>query len=337
MNPSRDVFNRKHRKNIRQKVERGTGTTLNRHAPRSAAARVGIVFAVFAACVLFGTSALAMSVSEVNTLLYYVLPEAAQFFKPVQKSSVDQGIEVRVESAYIHGAEAEAVVSVRDLTGDRLDKSIDFDDSYDFRTGFDSCGTCSQIGYDEATKTATFLIQTSSMDERDVIAGEKITMTFQTLLTGKTEALDFPIPLDWSAIPETVETETADPYEETVLIPGETMLMPYEGFYVTGIGYVEGKLHVQLYTPGRYKYDDHAFLYLQDENGERIEGGMLYRGGYNASDANDEKRRADYVEYAFDVPQSELTQYKLYGEFYSYKTRIEGNWSITFPILNNVE
>ena len=110
MNPSRDVFNRKHRKNIRQKVERGTGTTLNRHAPRSATARVGIVFAVFAACVLFGTSALAMSVSEVNTLLYYVLPEAAQFFKPVQKSSVDQGIEVRVESAYIHGAEAEAVV-----------------------------------------------------------------------------------------------------------------------------------------------------------------------------------------------------------------------------------
>ena len=336
MNHSRDVFNRIHKKSIRQKVEQATGTTFNRRAPRSAAARAGVVFAVFAACALFGTSALAMGVPEVNALLYFVLPEAAQFFNPVQKSSVDQGIEVKVESAYIHGAEAEAVVSVRDLTGNRLDESIDFDDSYDFRTGFDSFGTCSQIGYDEKTKTATFLIQTGSMDERDVIVGEKITMTFQTLLTGKTETLGLPIPLDWSAIPETVETETADPYEETVLIPGEKILTSYEEFYVTGIGYVEGELHVQLYTPNRYKFSDHAFLYLLDEQGNRMEANMLYRGGYNVGDAEIE-RRADYVEYAFDVPQSKLSQYKLYGEFYSYKTRIDGNWSITFPIPKDAE
>jgi hypothetical protein len=333
MNHPRDVFNRKHMKNIRQKIERETGVALSRRAPRSAAARAGIVFAVLAACVLFGTSALAMGIPEVNTLLYYVMPEAAQFFKPVQKSSVDQGIEVNVESAYIHGAEAEAVVSVRDLTGNRLDESIDFDDSYDFLTGFDSFGTCSQIGYDEATKTATFLIQTGSMDKRDVIAGEKITMTFQTLLCGKIEALDVPIALDWSAIPETVETVLADPYEDEVLAIGAEVMTAYNGFTVTGMGYVDGKLHIQLYTPGRYLFSDHAFLYLLDEQGNRTEGGMLYRGSYNAGDDAVEQS-ADYVEYAFDVPQSELARYKLYGEFYSYQTRIDGNWSVTFPLEN---
>ena len=73
MNHSRDVFNRKHMKNIRYKVEKRTGTELKSLAPRSAAVRAGIVLAVFAACVLFGTSALAMGVPEVNALLYYVL------------------------------------------------------------------------------------------------------------------------------------------------------------------------------------------------------------------------------------------------------------------------
>lgn len=333
MNHPRDVFNRKHMKNIRQKVEQGTGAALSRRAPRSAAARAGIVFAVLAACVLFGTSALAMGVPEVNALLYYVLPEAAQFFKPVQKSSVDQGIEVKVESAYIHGAEAEAVVSVRDVTGNRLDESIDFDDSYDFLTGFDSFGTCSQIGYDEATKTATFLIQTSSMDERNVIAGTKITMTFQTLLTGKTETLGLPIPMDWSALPETVETEHSDWYDAALLVPGEKMFDVLERFIVTGTGYVDGKLHIQLHTPGRDTYGDYAFLYLLDEKSRRVDGQMLYRGAYRTGDPEDE-RRADYVEYAFDVPQSELAHYKLYGEFYSYKTRIDGKWSVTFPLEN---
>ena len=336
MNPARDVFNRKHMHNIRQKVEQETGTVLNRRAPRSAVARVGIVFAVFFACVLFGTSALAMGVPEVNELLYYVLPEAAQFFKPVQKSSVDQGIEVKVESAYIHGAEAEAVVSVRDLTGDRLDKSINFDDSYDFRTGFDSFGTCSQIGYDEQTKTATFLVQTGSMDKRDVIAGEKITMTFQTLLTGKEETQGLSIPLDWNAIPETVKTVYTDQDNTDVLVQGESILDVLDGFSVTGIGYVDGKLHIQLYTPNRHKLSDYAFLYLLDEQGNRMEADMLYRGAYNDGDAEIE-RSADYVEYAFDVPQSELAKYKLYGEFYSFKTRIEGHWSITFPFTNDVK
>lgn len=333
MNQTGDVFNRKHLNNIRQKVEQGTGAALGRRAPRSAAARVGIVFAVLAACVLFGTSALAMGVPEVNALLYYVSPEAAQFFKPVQKSSVDQGIEVSVESAYIHGSEAEAVVNVRDLTGDRLDESIDLYDSYDIKTGFDSLGTCSQIGYDPKTKTATFLIWMKSMNDKDIIRGEKITISVQTLLCGKTETLALAIPMDWNAIPETVQTVESEHDNTDLLVQGDSILDILDGFSVAGVGYVNGKLHIQLYTPRRYLYDDLAFLYLLDEQGNRTEADMLYRGAYNVDDAEIEKS-ADYVEYAFDVPQSELAQYKLYGDFYSYKTRIDGNWSVTFPLEN---
>lgn len=333
MNQTGDVFNRKHMQNIRQKVEQGTGAALGRRSPRSAAARAGIVFAVLAVCCLTATSALAMGVPAANDLLYRVLPEAAQFFKPVQKSSVDQGIEVSVESAYIHGSEAEAVITVRDLTSDRMNESIDLYDSYDIKTGFDSLGTCSQIGYDPETKTATFLIWMKSMNDKDIIRGEKITISVQTLLCGKTETLALAIPMDWNAIPETVQTVESDHDNTDLLVQGDSILEILDGFNITGVGYVNGKLHIQLYTPRRYLYDDLAFLYLLDEQGNRTEADMFYRGAYNVDDAEIEKS-ADYVEYAFDVPQNELEHYKLYGEFYSADSRIDGNWSITFPLEN---
>jgi hypothetical protein len=296
--------------------------------------RVAIVFSVFVASALFGTSALAMGVPEVNALLYYVMPEAAQFFKPVQLSSVDQGIEVKVESAYIHGTEAEAVITVRDMTSERLDESIDLYDSYDIQTGFDSLGTCSQINYDPETKMATFLIWMKSMNDNDIIRGEKITLSVQTLLCGKSETMAHPILMDWDSLPKTVETVQSDQDGADVLVQGEIMFEILDGFFMTGTGYVNGKLHIQLYTPRRYLYDDHAFLYLLNETGDRTEADMLYRGCYNIGDEEIE-RSADYVEYVFDVPLSELEHYKLFGEFYYASSRVDGKWSITFPLEND--
>ena len=328
-----DGFNRKHLRSIRNKVQSELGISLRKNT-RSFAQRAGIAFAVFAVCLMTITPALAAEIPVVNDLLYRVLPETAQFFKPVQNSAVDKGIEIRVESAYVHGAKAEVLVSVRDLKEDRLDATVDFYDSYDIRTGFDSVGTCNQIGYDEATKTATFLIQTSSMNPNDTIRGKKITISFQTLLSGKLEELDVPVQMDWSAISDSVKTEQSDQNGATVLMPGEKMFNILEGFTITGVGYIDGKLHIQLYTPGRNQFDDHAALYLKNENGTLILGNPIYRSGYNTGDP-DMDRRADYIDYVFDISQDRLAKYTLYGDFYSAKTRVDGNWSITFPLEND--
>ena len=255
----------------------------------------------------------------------------AQLFKPVQRSSLDQGIEVTVVEAYVHGETAEAIISICDTTQNRLDDSLDLYDSYEFHTEFDSTGTCKQIGYDEATKTAYFQLSMSSMNPNDRILGSKITFSLTTLLCGKKEELAKPILIDWSTIPDTVKTESADPYEGTVLVPGDDQMEPESGFYLSGIGYVDDKLHIQLFTPWRSVYDDHAFLYLSDAQGNRVYADMLYRGGYTMG-AEEAVQRSDYIDYVFDVPQSELEQYSLFGDFYSAKTRIDGNWSITFPI-----
>ena len=330
-----DTFNQKHLKQIRNKVGEELGLSFQKRAHRSAWKRIGVVFAVFAVCLITITPALAAEVPYVDDLLYFISPETAQFFKPVQRSDVDQNIEIKVESAYIHGTDAKVLVSVRDLEGNRLDNSLDFDDSYDLRTGFDCIGTCNQIGYDASTGTATLLIETSSMNPRDVITGRKITISFQTIMSGKEKTLGFPIPMDWSMASSDTKTEQSDTDGETVLVPGEKIVEIMDGFEITGVAYVKEQLHIQLYTPGRYKYDDHAFLYLKDENGTKvITRAMVYRGGYNTGDPEIE-RSADYVEYVFDVPQDSLSKYQFFGDFYSMKTRIDGDWSITVPLEND--
>lgn len=327
------AYNAKHRNNIREKVAKETRFSSNAKRRARPLAKTAVVFAAFFVCLLIATPALAAGVPQAYSLLYAVSPQMAQLFKPVQRSSLDQGIEVTVVEAYVHDETVEAIVSVRDTTQNRLDDSLDLYDSYDLHTGFDSTGTCQQIGYDETTKTAYFQLSMSSMNPNDRILGSKITFSLTTLLCGKEEALAKPISIDWATIPETVQTESADPYEGTVLVPGDDQLEPESGFYLSGIGYVDDKLHIQLFTPWRSVYDDHAFLYLSDAQGNRVYADMLYRSGYTVGD-EEAVLRADYIDYAFDVAQNELELYSLFGDFYSAKTRIDGNWSITFPIEN---
>ena len=327
------TYNRQSLAHIKNRFEEETGVRLKKkHAVRKRMRSLAIALAALL-CVAVATPALAAGSSGTYDLLYSVAPKTAQFFKPVELVSVDQGIEVQVVSAYIHDASASVVITVRDLESDRLDSSLDLYDSYEINTGFDSVGCCKQIDYDETTNTATFLITIESMDEADVITGEKVTFSLTTLLAGKSELLDLPVAIDWDLIDPSPSVESADPYEGNVLIPGETILTVSEGFDVTGLGYVDGALHVQLYTPGRYLYDDHAFLRLKDGNGETIEARMLYRGGYTTNDPNS-GFRANHVEYAFDVPQEELSKYSLFGDFIHAEKRVDGNWSVTFPLEN---
>lgn len=331
-----DSFNRSHMNKIREIIAEGTGVALKKNAPRKAFLKAAVVFAAFAVCLCVVTPALAAEVPTAYEILYRVSPETAQFFKPVQKTCDDQGIEVKVIEAYVDGGSAQIMITVRDTEADRIDDTVDLYDSYSVNTGFDSVGTCKQIGFDGSTKTATFLVTIDSMDQETSITGEKITFSVTTLLSKKNEGEGVPISIDWNAIPETVRTESADPYDGTVLVPGDTISTPYDGFYLTGTGYAEGKLHIQLYTPGRQAYDDHAFLYLQNEDGDVIPGCALYRGGYRSGNQAD-VTRADYIDYAFDVSQNELQKYLLYGDFYSTRTRIDGDWSITFPLENGQE
>ena len=42
----------------------------------------------------------------------------------------------------------------------------------------------------------------------------------------------------------------------------------------------------------------------------------------------------DYQEFVFDISPEDLGDYTLHGDFYTAAARIDGNWSITFPLEN---
>ena len=132
-------------------------------------------------------------------------------------------------------------------------------------------------------------------------------------------------------MPKPAETESALPYERNVLVTGESQRELEKGFYFSGVGHVEDKLHVQLYTPGRSQYDDHAFLHLRYAAGEQKEPDMLCRGGYRGIDPSKEQR-ANYLEYAFDAQKNEVDQWSLYSDFYHATGRVDGSCNITVPL-----
>lgn len=274
-------------------------------------------------------------------LMYFVSPEIAQFFHPVQKSDIDNGIKMEVVSSYIHGDTAEIYITMQDLTGDRIDETIDLYDSYAILAPFDSSAHCERAGYDKNTKTATFFITIQNMNGRDLknILGDKVTFTVRQFLSRKKEYKGVKIPYDFTSVSQAGITQQVSPtgggglaYEDkdvlTVLVPNEPYTgFPIEGVSLTGIGFIDGKLHIQTAVEDPLNNDNHGFMYLTDKEGNRQEGKASY---YFITQNGD--IRVDYQEEIFSVTPEELLKYELYGEFYVSGLMTNGKWSVTFPL-----
>lgn len=268
---------------------------------------------------------------------------AAQYFQPVHMADEDNGIRMEVESAYIHGDTAEIYVTLRDLTGDRVDKTTDLFDSYDINTPFDASAHCERVGYDPDTGTATFLITIQQWGGRD-ITGNKITFSVGRFLSHIRHYEGVEIPFDLSAAAEV--TETWQPYVTggnwnagdmqyfNALIPGEPWEgFPVEGIDLTGIGYVDGKLHIQTMVENNLDKDNHGYFYLEDADGNQICcGSELGNWSVHFVTGMDTRDRIDYNEFVFNITPEELAQCKLYGEFWTSGLLTEGNWRVTFPL-----
>jgi hypothetical protein len=117
----------------------------------------------------------------------------------------------------------------------------------------------------------------------------------------------------------------------TVLTPSEPICSPVRGIDITGIVYVGGMLHIQTAVINRIKNDNHGYFYLADREGNKI----MY--DYSVSFFKFVKQdkyetRIDYDEFVFDIPQNEIKNYKLYGNFFTAGLYTEGSWQVTFPL-----
>ncbi|MHC1723593.1 MAG: hypothetical protein AB9836_10355 [Aminipila sp.] len=294
-------------------------------------------------CLFTAIPVLAANVSSIYELMYLVSPSVAQSFVPVQKSCVSNGIEMQVVSAYIHGDTAEIYITMQDLEGNRIDETTDLNDSYSLRIPFDSSANCQLVGYDEATKTATFLISITEWGNKK-IAGDKLTFSVNEFLSHKQEYSNVLIKEDLSDIKNSSESQNvsltgwsgqntekyiSDSESVKVLKSSEPMNFPVSGIDFTGIGYIDGSLHVQTSVINNLKKDNHGFFQLKDKKGNVVE--CDYNVGFVE---NADNNRIDYDEYVFNIPKAEIQKYSLYGDFVTSGMFTEGKWTVTFPLEN---
>ena len=293
-------------------------------------------------CLSLAMPALAAAVEPVYELMYAVSPTIAQFFMPVQRSDEDSGIKMEVVSAYIHGHVAEIYITMQDLTGDRIDATTDLFYSYSINCPFDSSAHCERIGYDDRTKTATFLITIEGAENRD-ITGDKITFTVKEFLSHKQVYDEIKIPVSLSSVTAAQATQNVsnitgsgkvdcgqfDEEDPAALIPSSPMKeFPVDGIDLTGIGYIEGKLHIQTAVVDNLNKGNYGSFYLKDSTGDQIDCNY----SFNFVDHDDRGERIDYYNYVFDIPQSEISKYTLHGDFITSNRMTKGNWRVTFPL-----
>ena len=287
---------------------------------------------------------LAGAFPTIYELMYLVSPAVAQFYRPVQLSDEYDGIRMEVVAAYIHEETAEIYITLQDLEGDRLDETTDLYDSYSIHMPYSAIGNCRKVGYDPESGILTYLITVTQENGRK-IEGEKLTFSVGGYLGQKQEYEKIEIPIDLTQVTDAqcqyvdspanggtmtghsgLVTDMSETYP--VLVPQlADPDFPIEGVKFTGIGYVEGKLHIQYAVENALNNDNYGFFFLQNEAGE-----MLQEAGSISFYEGSGKKRMDYRDSVFLIPQGELQDYRLYGDFVISEGFHEGNWQVTFPI-----
>ena len=301
--------------------------------------RAAVIVLAAALCLILALPVLASSDGSYE-LLYAAAPALAQRLKPVQLACEDNGIVMEVVAASVEGDTAEAYISLRDLTGDRVDETTDFFDNWRFHTPFDSVNTCTLENYDESMHAATFYVLMTAMDGGDIRPEDgKITFSVREFLSHKQALEGVDLSSLLSTMPAAPETQTdmqlrggGGPgfgFSETLipcLVPAEEpLLIPAEGVAVTGAGYVDGRLHIQVYYEDILRTDNHGFVYYIGLDGEPVYSDL-------SLSLWNEAQTGSYEEYIFDLPADTLETVTFYGDFYTCGSLTEGNWQVTFPL-----
>lgn len=294
--------------------------------------------AVLALFLCAAAPAAAATVEPVYQALYLVSPAAAQFFQPVRRSCTANGVTMEVEAVQVEGSAARAYIT---LSGDAVDETCDLFDSWRFRLPFDQTGHCERVGYDAASRTATFLCTTETLSGKPIPTGGKMTFSVDCFLSGKEAAENLAVDLalgDYAAEAETVPAGApGDAYACTggsgdvpMLRPGSSIAAPSAGLSITAMGYADGLFHVQVCRGNATQLDNHCRLWLEDGAGNQVE--PLSHAGFTTD--WDTSSRLDYDEFVFGISPEDLDSCTLRGDFYTAASRTDGGWRVTFPLEN---
>lgn len=308
---------------------------------RNSISKLLLVAIIIVMCMAFVVPTFSTVVRKPDELLFALFPTIAQKLKPIQMSCEDEGILMEVISADVTDTEANIFISLTDIEGDRLDSTTDLFDSYDIRRPFDSSATCTRVSFDAETKTVTYLI---SIDWHNTVGvlGSKVTFSLGEILTNKQKYEGYLNGIDLSKVYEAESTMKVDSIrggsyddenmelldeDDVYLKPNNNGIadLPVDEVKLTGMGYIDGKLRIQCYFKNIFEYDNHGYILLVDENGNRIHGEQSVSFW-------DSEGCGSYDETVYDITPEELSKCRLYGYFVTCDTNIDGDWEVTFEL-----
>lgn len=308
-------------------------------------------------------------VPAVNELMFQVSPEMAARFTPIQESCTKNGIRMEVVSASIHGATAEVCISFEDLEGARIDRqtrvwNIDTR-GYSRLLSGSIGGSIGECDYDPETgklimvQEKTFSYYSEKAERYQTVRelfGSKMTVQVDQLVRYK-ELPVMEIPAMWTNneimtvycergtpndhVPEvpfdgfgSASSTSGDPWMSRqyydILTPGEPVYEVTKELTVTGMAYIDGRLHIQT----RLRPDDQEEqpiyeVWFQDSEGNSVE--WANRNTFTIKAGDD---WGYYEESIYDIPETALADLKLMCGIQE-KEIIEGPWRVTFPIMES--
>ncbi|WP_053956430.1 DUF4179 domain-containing protein [Inediibacterium massiliense] len=293
-------------------------------------------------CLIFSVGVMAETIPSFQKLLSIVSTDIGLLLQPVKKISEDQGIKMEVLGAMNDDEMAVVYFTMQDLTGNRIDKTLDI---YEYSLNGANMFNCQIINYDEVTKTAILRMQANGGEK---LNGKKVSFRIGSFLSDKKtfdKRIDISdikianssqkIPLDMSHISGgggTLYKEFKQKGSINVLKTDQmNIAIPKIDFvHISNIGYIDGKLHIQTKCIGD-GIDDHGYMYFADSLGNQID--MKSANIHFGTDPEgNTKYGSDYIEYIFDMGDIEVDKLKLMGYFVSNGNYVEGNWETTFKI-----
>jgi hypothetical protein len=246
------------------------------------------------------------------------------------------------------GSTTEVYLALTDLTGDRVNASLDV---YDYHVSGGRAHNAQIVQYDAAEKTAIvrFLVQGKRLSNR-------MSVQISSFLSGAHKEEDYDSGLNLSELlskKQQNEVDTLDPLKDWisgwggpsalelseqefihVLRQEQThiKLPGIDWMYISNIGFVDGKLHIQINPDNEMGSYNHGYFFFTDDRGNKQDIAMnsVSYGSYTKGGTN---YGGDYEEYIFDISDiSQLEHLHLKGNFTGYDQLVTGKWETTFDL-----
>ena len=298
-------------------------------------------------CMAFAIGVAAATIPSFHKLLSMIGPDMASILQPLEISSEDNGIKMEAVAAMNDDETAVFYLTLQDLTGDRIDKTLylrpgDYSFTDTINYGWEI------VNYDPTTKTATLRMLASGMAG---LNGKKVTFSLGPFI-GKRQSDTVNTGISLANIPRVSASETVNchikgleggDYEEfiedgaiKILRPDQMNLsLPNINFvHISNVGFIDGRLHIQI-ERSDHGLDGEEYLYLADSQGNPLHNLKDYTYGeiiFGTDESGDPVQGSKYKEYIFDIKNLNLNKTVLAGDFVTNENYITGNWKTTFKI-----